>query len=440
MKILFISTNRFRIQLALPMPIGLACIIGQIDENEHPIRVLDMMFSEDPTADLETALSEFEPDLVAISIRNLDNMSYPDPRYFLPEAKETIERCRSSSGAKIVIGGSAFSTAPEAVFDYLKPDFGIAGEGEEPFPRLVELLDREQDWTGVPGLVWRSKDGIQSNPPDPLEDWDTLNLPRRDLFDGQKYAESGGFASIVIKQGCPMRCLYCDDPHRLGSKQRAKSPKRVADELESMSAELGDSPVFFSDTLFNNPMHHAKEVCRSIIERDLKIRWTTLIHPAFVDEELAELMHEAGCAAVSLGCESGSERMLQALRKDITVEQLETSIPVLEKFGIGYMLTILIGGPGEDRQSVEETIDFLSEKKAMMVSFTVGIRILPNTALAELAVEEGLIAADDPLMAPRFYISPEVRDWAADYIREVCTHHPNWNLAQETFQKRPDTG
>jgi hypothetical protein len=207
MKILFISTNRFRIQLALPMPIGLACIIGQMDENEHPIRVLDTMFSENPTADLETALSEFEPDLVAISIRNLDNMSYPEPRYFLPEAKE----------------------------------------------------------------------------------------------------------------------------------------------------------------------------------------------------------------------------------------QLETSIQVLEKFGIGYLLTILIGGPGEDRQSVEETIDFLRDKKAMMVSFTVGIRILPNTALAEMAVEEGLISADDPLMEPRFYISPEVRDWAADYIREVCTHHPNWNLAPEVFQKRPDT-
>jgi hypothetical protein len=56
-----------------------------------------------------------------------------------------------------------------------------------------------------------------------------------------------------------------------------------------------------------------------------------------------------------------------------------------------------------------------------------------------MAVEEGLISADDPLMEPRFYISPEVRDWAADYIREVCTHHPNWNLAPEVFQKRPDT-
>jgi radical SAM superfamily enzyme YgiQ (UPF0313 family) len=440
MKILFISTNRFRIKLALPMPIGLACVIGQIDENEHPIRVLDMMFSEDPTAELETALSEFEPDLVAISIRNLDDMSYPNPRYFLPEAKEIIELCRSSSKANVVIGGAAFSTAPAAVFDYLKPDFGIIGEGEIPFPRLVAHLDDEEDWTGVPGLVWRSKDGIRMNPSAVVEDWDALNFPRRDLFDARKYAEAGGFSNIVIKQGCPMRCLYCEDPHRMGRTQRKKSPKTVADELESMSEELGDVPIFFFDTLFNKPMEHAKEVCRAIIDRDLKIRWTTMIHPAFVDEELAELMHAAGCAVVSLGCDSGSERMLKVLRKDITKEQLETSIRVLEKFGIGYLLAILIGGPGEDRQSVEETIDFLRDKKAMFVTFTVGIRILPNTALAEMAVEEGLIPADDPLMEPRFYVSPGVRDWAVDYVRELCSQHPNWDFAQEVFQTRPDTG
>ena len=440
MRILFVSTNRFRIELALPMPIGLACVIGQIDEGEHAIRVLDMMFCERPEADLERALSEFEPDLVAFSIRNIDNQSRVGTRYFLPEARQMIELCRASCGAKIVVGGAAFSVAPTAVFDFLEPDFGIAGEGEVSFPLLVECLEAGRDWSHVPGLVWCSPDGTRANAPAFVEDWDALRFPRRDLFDAQRYAQSGGFSNIVIKQGCPMRCLYCDDPHRLGRRQRGKSPARVADELEAMSREIGDGPIFFSDTIFNNPKSHAKDVCRAIADRGLNPRWTAAVHPAFVDEELAELMHAAGCFAVSLGSDSCSDRMLKALRKDFTQQQLGDAIRVLEKFEIGYLLTILIGGPGEDRQSVEETVDFLAGVNPLMVSFTIGIRILPHTALAQLAVEEGLISAADPLMEPKFYLSPNVADWAEDYLAEVCSQHASWNFAQQLLQTPADLG
>ena len=120
--------------------------------------------------------------------------------------------------------------------------------------------------------------------------------------------------------------------------------------------------------------------------------------------------------------------MLETLRKDITKEQLETAIAMLEKHGILYLLTILFGGPGEDRESIDETLDFLRGKKPMMVSFALGIRILPNTALAEMAVEQGLIPADDPLMEPKFYLSPGVEGWARDYLAEVCAERENWSF------------
>jgi hypothetical protein len=92
------------------------------------------------------------------------------------------------------------------------------------------------------------------------------------------------------------------------------------------------------------------------------------------------------------------------------------------------LLTILFGGPGEDRESIDETLDFLSDKNPMLVSFALGIRILPNTALAEMAVEQGLISADDPLMEPKFYLSPGVEGWAPDYLAKVCAEHENWSL------------
>ncbi|MCP5066561.1 MAG: radical SAM protein, partial [bacterium] len=351
MKILFLSTNRFRIDMMQPMPIGLACVIAGIDENEHGIEVLDLMFSQDPAAELAAVLERFRPEMVAVSIRNIDSLSYVDPQYFLSEAKQMIELCRSASQARIVVGGAAFTTAPEALFDYLEPDFGIAGEGEVSFPQLVGRIEKGADWSEVPGLVWRAQGEVRTNAPAFVEDWTGLRPPRRDLFDLQKYAEVGGAANIVISQGCPMRCSYCDDPHRLGRKQRRKAVDQVIDELELMSKEASDTPIFFTAPIFNSPPSHAKKVCRGIIERGLKIRWTALIHPAFLDDELAELLQSAGCMGVSLACDSCSERMLEALQKDITKEQLAAATALLEKYGIAYMLMILFGGPGEDRES-----------------------------------------------------------------------------------------
>jgi radical SAM superfamily enzyme YgiQ (UPF0313 family) len=410
------------------MPIGLACVIGAIDESKHTIAVLDLMFSEDPAAELAASLEEFQPEMVAVSIRNTDNFSYMEPRYFLPEAKEMVDLCRSTSRAKIVVGGAAFTSFPLPLFDYLEPDFGIAGEGEVSFPRLLECLEKGTDWSDVPGLVWREQSEVKSNTPGLVEDWTGLGFPRRDLFDLEKYAEVGGAANIVISQGCPMRCSYCDDPHRLGRRQRRKSVDRVIDELEAMGTEAGGATIFFTAPVFNSPPSNAKKVCRGIIERGLKIRWTALIHPAFLDDELADLMKRAGCLAVSLASDSCSDRMLESLRKDITVEQLETAIALLEKHGILYVLTILFGGPGEDRETIDETLDFLRKKSPLVVMFALGIRILPHTAVAEMAVEQHLISSDDPLMEPKYYLSPGVEGWAREYLEKACAERPNWSF------------
>ncbi|MBW2243798.1 MAG: radical SAM protein [Deltaproteobacteria bacterium] len=429
MRILFLSTNRFRIEMVQPMPIGLACVIGTVDEQKHAIEVLDLMFEEDPCAELTAVLDDFQPDLVAVSIRNTDNFSHLEPQYFLPEAKTMVDLCRSSSKAKIVIGGAAFTTLPLEIFDYLEPDFGIAGEGEVSFPRFLECLEEGSGWGEVPGLVWRERSEVRANAPGLVEDWSELGLPRRDLFDLEKYAEVGGASNIVISQGCPMRCFYCDDPQRLGRKQRRKSIDRIIEELEAISREGNSLSIFFTAPIFNSPPSNAKKVCRAIIERGLKIRWTAMIHPAFLDDELAELMKDAGCLVVSLAADSCSDKMLESLRKDITVAQLETAIALLEKHGVLYVITVLFGGPGEDRETIDETLDFLREKNPLMVMFALGIRILPHTAMAELAIEQGLISADDPLMEPKYYLSPGVEGWAREYLDKACAQHANWSFS-----------
>jgi radical SAM superfamily enzyme YgiQ (UPF0313 family) len=187
--------------------------------------------------------------------------------------------------------------------------------------------------------------------------------------------------------------------------------------------------AFFTDAIFNFPADHAAEVCREIIRRNPGVFWVTSVHPAYLDGELIALMKEAGCKAVSLGCDSGSEKMLHVLRKGFTREQLRVAAQALEEAQLNYMLSLIIGAPGEDRQTVEETVAFLERRTAFMVDFCIGLRLMPGTELAAIAVREGVIRGDDPLMEPRFYLSTGIKDWIEDYLREVCSRHSGWTLA-----------
>jgi radical SAM superfamily enzyme YgiQ (UPF0313 family) len=428
MRLLFVATNRSRAAM-LPMPLGLASIIAQIDESRHKINALDLMFCDQPEAELNRTLAWFEPHIIALSIRNLDNQNCLNTQYYLPLEKKFIELCRKNSRATIIIGGPAFTVSPVAVFKYLEPDFGVVGEGETVFPQLVDRIDQGSDFTDLPGLVWRNAGGIQHNPHGFVADLDALKPPRRDLFDNHRYAKERSMANIVVKQGCSFGCLYCDGPHVMGKQWRMKSPQTVAAELESIQKDIGVKMVYFNDAIFNYPQEHAKSVCQAIIDRGLRIYWVATLHPGFVDKPLLNLMKKAGCVAVSPSCDACSENMLQVMRKGFTKDQLKSCLIMLEEMEISYTLWLLFGAPGENKETVQESIRFLEERKPMMLDFCAGIRLMPHTPLFDIAVSEGVISADDPLMEPRFYMSPAIEDWIEKYLTEICSAHEKWNVS-----------
>jgi radical SAM superfamily enzyme YgiQ (UPF0313 family) len=261
-----------------------------------------------------------------------------------------------------------------------------------------------------------------------IENLDSLKAPRRDLFDNERYASERGLANIVVKQGCEFNCLFCDSPHTLGPRWRMKSPEKVADELQAMKA-IGINTAYFSDPIFNCPPDHARAVCEAIKRRDIGIGWVASFHPAFADEGLLELMREAGCVMISLGCDTCSEKMLKVYRKGFTKKQLGAAMNLLEKMEMNYILALLLGGPGENRQTVEETVEFLEPRTPFFLDFCVGIRVMPHTDMRDIAVREGIISPDDSLIEPRFYCSADIREWIEPYLRGVCSRHSNWTVA-----------
>ncbi|NOZ21329.1 MAG: radical SAM protein [Planctomycetes bacterium] len=408
------------------MPIGMLVVAERIDRARHEVKVLDLMFGKDPVAEVRSTLRTFRPDLVGISVRNIDNQSARNTAAYFPELRQIVEAIRAETDVKVVLGGTAFSTLPRETLDYTGADLGMVGEAQAQFADLVDRVADGRDYADLPGLVHRKNGKIVIN------DWAFPDLgdfsdPPLDDVDFARYMASGSAATVVKKLGCPFRCSYCDGRHRMGTKTRLRSPQKIVDDLIMLQERHGIRDVFIIDPHFNVPLHHAKAFCREVLRRNVRTRWQCTLRPGGqIDGELLHLMKRSGCQFAIVSPDSCSEKMLKGYNKLFTKQELRETCLRLQSARLPYVLFVLFGGPGETRETVEETMAFVRTVKPKFVSFTVGIRIVPETALAEQAIREGIIASQSDLMEPTFYISPAIDDWIDARICDEWRRHPRW--------------
>ena len=231
--------------------------------------------------------------------------------------------------------------------------------------------------------------------------------------------------SIETKRGCPKKCIYCADPLGKGSKLRLRSPSSVADEIEALLG-MGIDHIHICDSEFNYPYEHARSVCREIIDRGLglRVRWYAYCSPAPFDEELARLFLQAGCAGVNFGVDSANDGILKTLGRDFTAEDVARTAEICRRSGLVFMYDLLLGGPGETRDSLRETIEAMKRMSPHRVGASLGVRIYPETALAKKVLREGHIERnpnihgerDSSFLAPVFYLSAELGEDASQYL------------------------
>ena len=406
-----------------PVPIGLAYLAASVDEERHTLRVLDLMFADDAVSQVADAVSEFKPDIIGLSIRNLDNQSSLNPVWNLPAVRDIIDRIRQISAAKTLVGGPAFSILPSECLDYVGADLGIAGDAAEAFATLVERIDNGADYRDIPGIVYR--DDANYGQIVVSEGRFTSNFhrsPRLDLLDMRAYNGSGFGVGVVTK----LAQSYYPTPgaNYSGDDWRIRDPQEVVDEIRALDDDFGINKVFFIDSGFNIPAEHAKATCRAIIDAGARVRWNSYVRPSEdADAELMSLMKQSGCS-LALMAEGG--RGGEGL--DDRLAGLERMADLCRGAGLPFTMNVAFGEPGETEASVERKLDFLKRVKSVFSVLRVGTRILPNTAVAQTALAEGQIASESELMRPTFYIEPQVRDWLADHLREAATDYPRWNL------------
>ena len=418
MDILLISANREMSPYPV-FPIGLAYLAGPLTREGHRLRVLDLCFTADPESEVQKVLAEFNPGAIVLSIRNIDNVTYPSSRSYLAEIKTVIGMCRGT--APVILGGSGFSLMPVELLSLLDGDYGVIGEGEEVLADLVASLARGDDPASIQGVLTRGAAVFKTAPP-----IERIGRPERGLFLVERYNREGGMANLQTKRGCPFACIYCTYPLIEGSRMRLRPAGEIIAEIRELIELYGVDYIYFVDDIFNYPPEFAEELCRAMIAADLAVNWSAFINPRFITPRLVGLMVEAGCDAFEFGTDSGSPVMLENLGKSFGVDEIRAASLLCKKHGVDFAHYILFGGPGETEETVLQSFALMDEVAPTAVIGMTGIRIYPNTPLHRRALEEGMISAETDLLEPVFYISEHVRDNLCDIVTGQALQRKNW--------------
>ena len=409
LRVLFVNSNRCRDLVAAP-PIGLAYVATATAHAGYDVRFTDLLFSRNPERDLSLALKGFNPDVVAISVRNIDNVILQRFESYIDGVEELIRKTRDVSSAKIVIGGPAISILGHRALDSFDADFAAIGEGETVMPVLLEALSRGASGEGIDGIYCRQGSGEC-----------LTTVPRLDRFAGsglenwvdwRPYAARGATWPLQTRRGCPLRCSYCTYAGIEGSTTRFREPGEVVDEIARIARTIAPKTFEFVDSTFTVPESHAMEICEEVLRRDLGVTLSAMGgNPLGLSPELLGTMRRAGFNSIMVTPESASERMLHSYRKGFGVDEVERAAETVQNSGLPSAWFFMLGGPGETERTVEETMRFIERRlrwRNCLVVMMTGVRILPGSELARSAFESGYLGPESDLAEPCFYFSPEL--------------------------------
>ncbi|MEW6367229.1 MAG: radical SAM protein [Acidobacteriota bacterium] len=411
MRVLLVSANTERVNMAT-MPVGLGYVAAAARAAGHDVRFLDLMAESDPARAIRGAVGEHRPEVIGISVRNVDDQCRANPRFLLDEARATVGVCREASSAPIVLGGAGYSIFPEEALAYLGADFGVRGDGERVFVTLLGRLQRQEDPVGLPGVYSAGR----IDAAEPLwEPMDAAHALGEDWRRSVDVSSSDLWVPVQSRRGCPNDCSYCSTCRIQGRAIRIRPPQAVIDEVVRL-ADAGFRQFYFVDNAFNMPESHGLALCQLLEERRLGVRWRCILYPHKVRGEFVAAMAHAGCVEVAVGFESGCERVLRAMNKHFTPGEVRQLNGLLERHGIRRTGFLLLGGPGETRESVEESLAFAASLHLDALRITTGVRIYPGTPLTRIAAEQGMIQSESGLLLPRFYLAPGLESWIDERV------------------------
>lgn len=412
MRVLLINSNLKSDILAAP-PLGISYVASAAEAAGHEVRVLDLCFRRNVLQDVETALREFSPQVVGVSIRNIDNVNMLHPVSYIPEVARIIDHIRRITDIPIILGGSGASLCPGRILERLNADYVIASEGESSFAALLRSLENGGRPRDIPGLGMMVHGRFSLNPPI-LQDFITKDAGLGRWIDMGPYMRMGGSYNIQSKRGCVLRCIYCTYNQVLeGNRLRLRPPVDVVDEIEEALQKYHPKCFEFVDSVFNLPRDHCVEILEEIARRPWKARFTAMgVSPLGLTPAFLRLMKRVGFSSFMITPESASPSMIRVYRKGFSLDDLVHAAEAVHKTQFTVMWFFLVGGPGETNITLDETIAFnlkhikLTRRPPYNISnFYLGVRLYPGTRMWDIALEEGYIHEDSDPLEQLWYVS-----------------------------------
>ena len=418
MKVLLISANTLKEPYPV-YPLGLDYVSGAIAA-EHQVQIVDMNSLGDRDS-LAAVIEAFSPDVIGMSLRNIDNTDTTDPRGFIGQYREIVDVIRNHTDVPLVLGGSGFTIFPDETIKALDADYGIIGEGER-LGLLLNAIQNRADTGPIPGVITRKR---KKNLPAPWEG-KIIRSPIPNPSNLKYYLQNGGMLNLQTKRGCHFKCVYCTYPHIEGRKLRLLDPEEIAAAACALQAN-GAKYFFITDSVFNSDCAHSLAVAEAFKKSGLSIPWGAFFAPLKQPEDYFQIMADAGLTHVEFGTDSLSNPVLASYRKPFRDQQVFRTHQAAIDAGLHVAHYFLLGGPGENPQTLKETLAGVGNLEKSALFFFCGMRIYPDTELYDIAIEEGQIAEGRSILDPVFYRSPFIdSDEIVRQVKKEANRRLNW--------------
>ena len=418
-------------------PLGLGYIASVLLQEGHEVEILDINAHRWSKQEVEKRIREISYDLVGIGGIIT---TYRYVKWLVNMLK------KYHSEEKIIVGGSVGTSIPKTMLERNPIDIICVGEGEETVRELVNVLQNNGDPSTIKGIWFKGNDGsiCRNELREPINDLDKLPFPAWDLFPMDIYLKNpvgapnrnkwidGSFAedaplsmNLSATRGCPYQCIYCYHDF-MGQKYRCRSPDNIISEIKYLHAHYEVEYFHFIDDEFVLKKNFVYQFCQKIkhLQKELgeRITWGCSGRANLMTEELIATMAEAGCVLIGYGIESGSQKMLNIMKKKVLVEQAKQAVRLTQQY-LGWAdCSFMIGTPGETKGTIQETIDFCKQLSLIpeVIFFATPY---PGTELYRMAIQRGKIKDEEAYAMSLGEQGEKIRvnftDFSTDELRKI---------------------
>jgi len=424
-------------------PLGTLYAAALLRENSFEVDLFDTMFAHGPE-EVEAALDTNQPDFFVIYD---DGFNYLTKMCLTNMRGAAFSMCQraKAKGCKVIVCSSDSTDRYEK---YLTEgaDFVVIGEGELTLLELVQTIQKTEDISAIPGLAYLVNGQPVKTPNRPvMKDLDSLPVPAWDLVDMEQYRRSwhehAGYFSLnmVTTRGCPFKCNWCAKPI-YGNRYNSRSPAHVVGELKMLLERFHMDHIWFCDDIFGLKPGWMQEFARLIEKENIRIRFKIQSRADLLqDEVVVAALASAGCENAWIGAESGSQKILDAMDKGITVEQIETATALMKQHGIKPSFFIQFGYPGEMKEDIGQTISMINS----LLPFEIGISVsypLPGTVFykrvkADLKTKTNWTDSDEMALMFHNTFPPTYYKQLHRYVHQNYHQHLAQNSLKQVLKK-----